>query len=197
MPYDRDVFMNQFPLVKWFVYHLTYYRVLKAGYTERQLQSEFWTLTIDAHLFQATNYWCMVFGADGRTNPTHWKRLCVTKPDEFSRIFNEGLFQNTGLDQESWKQYWRSMKEFRDKYAAHRETDFNNPVPNFDTALAVAYYYDGWVRTIITPDAIPEPPLERFAEGLKASFVPTAHKLLGITEEFDSTGRYFQAPQHN
>jgi hypothetical protein len=52
---------------------------------------------------------------------------------------------------------------FRDKFVAHRELDFFEPVPNFDTALAVAYYYDKWVREIIAPATLAEPPLKLFA----------------------------------
>jgi hypothetical protein len=38
------------------------------------------------------------------------------------------------------QQYGRSMIRFRNKYVAHRESEFSDPVPNFDRALDVAYY---------------------------------------------------------
>ena len=75
------------------------------------------------------------------------------------------------------------MTDFRNKYAAHRELEFNSPVPNFDTALAVAYYYDNWVRRVISPDTFAEPQLDSFALSLQKSVVPLVEKLLKATGE--------------
>jgi hypothetical protein len=180
MKYESEVFRNQFPIVKWFVYHLTYYRVLAKGYKDRQLQNEFWTLTIDAHLLRATIDWCMVFGSDN-SNPTHWKRLSMSDSEVLNRSFREGLFKATGLDPNTWRQYWESMTDFRNRYAAHREFEFASPVPNFDTALAVAYYYDTWVRRVISPDTFAEPTLKSFALSLQKSVVPLVERLLEVT----------------
>ena len=178
--YDPDVFRNQFPIVKKFVYHLTYYRTLLTGYRERGLQDEFWTLTIDAHLLRATINWCMVFGSD-KTNPTHWKRLSVKEPQKLYKSFRGGLSQETGLNVQQWQRYWNSMVDFRNKYAAHREWNFSKPVPNFDIALAVAYHYDNWVRKVISPDVFDEPPIEEFAISLYRSSTQLIGKLFGVT----------------
>lgn len=180
MKYESDVFKNQFAIVKWFVYHLTYYRILSKGYREHQLQNEFWTLTIDAHLLRAAIDWCMVFGSD-KTNPTHWKRLSITDSKLLNESFREGLFRATGLDRNTWQQYWKSMTDFRNQYAAHRELEFSSPVPNFDTALAAAYHYDDWVRRVISPDTFAEPTLKSFAISLQKSVVPLVEKLLEVT----------------
>ncbi len=181
MPYDQGVFKNQFPLVKFFIYHLIYSQVVRDSYRESQLQNEFWTLTIDAHLLRATINWCMVFGSENE--PTHWTRL-VKQSESLARAFRAELFETTGLDKEHWHQYWKSMTKFRNKYAAHRELEkFFDPVPNFDTALAVAYHYDRWVRNIISPDICDEPSLERFATSLQHSVSPLVNKLLEVTKE--------------
>jgi hypothetical protein len=75
------------------------------------------------------------------------------------------------------------MKQFRDKWVAHRELKpFTDPVPNFDTALAVAYYYDNWVRDVISPHSLDEPPFELFAASLRESVTPLVNKLLRATE---------------
>jgi hypothetical protein len=171
MHYDQDVFKNQFPIVKRFVYHVIYYRTISNGYQEHQLQNEFWTLTIDAHLFAATMNWCMVFGSDG-CNPTHWKRLSKEQSKGLTQSFRDGLFQELDLDKAAWDKYRNSFKDFRDNFVAHRELNFSRPVPYFDTALDVACYYDNWVRKIISPKKIisphncEEPPLEKFAMSL-------------------------------
>jgi hypothetical protein len=177
MNFEHKVFINQFPVVKKFVYHLIYYRALLKCYQEHQLQNEFWTLTIDAHLLRAVTNWCMVFGSD-KTEPTHWKQLSITDSKALYKSFREGLLEATDFNPHAWRQYWKSVVDFRNKYAVHRELEFNSPVPKFDKALAVAYYYDTWVRGIISPASFDEPPLELFAQTLRELVVPMVEKLL-------------------
>jgi hypothetical protein len=176
MSYELKVFVNQLEIVKRFINHLVYHRVIRTLYIERQMQNEFWTLTSDAHLIRATINWCMVFGTD--SNPTHWKRLSSNKYEQF----RDGFLVNLGISSDQWLQDWTSMRDFRDKYAAHRELDFDSPVPNFDTALKVAFYYDDWVRKLISPDTIEDPALVSFARSLEKSAVPFIEKLMEAAE---------------
>lgn len=182
MDYNPDVFREQFPLIKRFVYHLIYYRALHAAYAESQIQSEFWTHTIDVHLLQALINWCMVFGSHG-CNPTHWKKLSRTQSEELEASFRSGLTKSADIDETKWNKYWKEMTAFRDKYAAHRELVYNSPVPNFDLALKVANYYDEWIRQIIYPDAFDEPLLKETAEKVKSAIAPLIARLLNVTKE--------------
>jgi hypothetical protein len=186
MNYEQDVFMHQYSIVDCFIYHLTYHRTLNKGYTERRLHNRFWHMTIEAHLFAATMNWCMVFGSHG-CNQTHWKQLSSNEQEGLAKSFREGLFQELDLDQITWDQYWKSIKDFRDKFVAHREIHFSEPVPNFDTALDVAYYYDKWVRQIISPAILAEPPLKTIARSQRDSVTPLVNELLRVTSEIDST----------
>jgi hypothetical protein len=43
---QQGLLKRQFYILKWFVYHLTYYRILSQRYEEHNLKNEFWTLTI-------------------------------------------------------------------------------------------------------------------------------------------------------
>lgn len=178
--YEPKVFMSQFPIVKLFVYHITYYRALSKAYHESKLENEFWTLTIDAHLLQATIQWCKVFGSDG-CNPTHWKNLSQSQSKLLHESFREGLFLQTGLDQKVWKHYWEEILDFRNNYAAHSALEFSKPVPSFDNALKVTYYYDNWIRKIILPDTFAEPFLESFASNLDVSVKPLINRLIEVT----------------
>jgi hypothetical protein len=144
-------------------------RVISTAYKERQMKNEFWTLTSDAHLLRATIDWCMVFGVN--SNSTHWKRLSSTNSLTRDQLFRYGLLMTLGISGDQWQKYWTYMKDFRDKYASHRELEFANPVPNFDIALKVAFYYDQWVRKLILPDTIEEPALESFASSLDKTAV--------------------------
>jgi hypothetical protein len=180
--YNVKVFVNQFPIVKRFVYHLLYYRALHKHFKEGHPESDFWVHTINAHLFQAAILWCMVFGSDG-TNPTHWKQLSPTKADELQKSFRDGLLEHTGLTQQEWEKCWKDVKHFRDKYVAHRElVPYSHPVPYFENALKVAYFYDAWIRRIILPDSFAEPSLKLFANKLSKSADDLARKLFDATE---------------
>jgi hypothetical protein len=97
MNFEQKVFMHQFPIVKMFIYHLIYHRVLLKSYQEHQLQNEFWTLTIDAHLLRAVTNWCMVFGSD-KSEPTHWKQLSITdsKP-HYIKVFARDFLRRLAL----------------------------------------------------------------------------------------------------
>jgi hypothetical protein len=53
------------------------------------------------------------------------------------------------------------MRSFRDKYAAHRQLGFNQPVPVFDRALEAAFCYEEWVREVIQPDVVDRLPLRQ------------------------------------
>jgi hypothetical protein len=176
---QQGLLKRQFYILKWFVYHLTYYRILSQRYEEHNLKNEFWTLTIDAHLLRASVQWCMVFGSD-TTNPTHWKRL-FTKASEESH-FRQELFTATCFDQDTWQEYWESMTGFRNKYAVH-EFEFTKPVPDFAPALTVVHYYDNWMRNFTCPGTLQECPLISFEQSLRTSVVPLLEKVLKVTTE--------------
>ena len=55
MPYRREVFVEQGPLVDRFVRHLIHHRSLKPWLARTKVKSPFWGDTSDAHLLQACN----------------------------------------------------------------------------------------------------------------------------------------------
>ena len=181
MEYDVDIFCEQFPIVKTFLYHLTCYRELHRAYQDLGLRSEFWTHTIDAHLLQACILWCMVFGSHG-CNPTHWKKLCNQDRENLENSFRKGLFEHIELTQEKWDEYWKDINNFRGGYAAHRELNYSKPVPEFKTAEAVAYYYDEWIRELINPDIFEEPPLKKSVSLMQKRIRPLVMLYLSETK---------------
>jgi hypothetical protein len=187
MKYKPDIFVEQFPIVKRFVYHLVYYKELWRAYSESQLASSFWTHTVDAHLLQAAIQWCMVFGTDG-CNPTHWKHLSDEAPTDLKNRFRADLPGHVGITYPDFEQYWREMKDFRDNYAAHRELKYQKAVPKFGIALKVAYFYDHWIREVISPDVFEEPPLEESVTKLKKALPPFLATLMTVTSQYDGVG---------
>jgi hypothetical protein len=176
MKYEPQVFVQQFPLVKQFIHHLICYRELSKAYRELGVKSAFWTATIDAHLSRASLLWCMVFGSEG-SNQLHWKKLSQDEADGLQESFRQAI-QNKGITLSQWETCWHQMKGFRDSYVAHRDREFNEPVPDFTMPFQVAFIYDEWIREIIAPDVFEEPPLESFAGELRASVAPQFYDLL-------------------
>jgi hypothetical protein len=166
MAYRRAIFVKQLPLVDCFVKHLIHYRAIRSKITQYKPRSPFWGDTCDAHLLQAVNYWCMVFGSHG-CNPTHWKNLATGDIEDLNKSFLSGLVAALEISQSEWTSYWREIVNFRNKFAMHREPGFHKPVPVLDLALKTAYYYDEWVRDVIRPDVLNEAPLRDLAEELK------------------------------
>lgn len=162
--YDTDIFRKQYPLAKEFIYHLTYYRFLNEAYSANELKSVFWQYTINSHLLQATVKWCKIFGSNN-CNDTHWKRL-TTEPTNLQRSFRDGLKKSLGINQGQWDIYWTELTDFRNKYIAHSEIGFIAPVPSFDMALNIVFFYDTWVREIIKPDYLAGGSLKLFSENL-------------------------------
>src|SRR5215813_4828821 len=108
MQYNPEIFCEQFPLVKYFVCHLTYYRELLHQYREIELKSHFWPFTIDAHHVRAVINLCMVFGSEG-LNPTHWKHLSEGNVNGLRESFRQSLFAHTSFTASSRETYWRDM----------------------------------------------------------------------------------------
>jgi len=184
MPYNTEIFRVQFRIVKRFVYHLIYYHQLLTIYRKLKLKSEFWTHTINSHILQAAIYWCMVFGRQ-RNNPTHWRNVLKGDVGVFKANFYKILFKNTGFNSTKWKKYQNKIVRFRNKYVAHRELKYGQPVPDFTQALKVAYVYDQWIRELISPDIFVEPPLKKTASKLEKSLAPLLRDLISQTKKYN------------
>lgn len=166
MPYRREVFVEQMPLVDRFTKHLVYYRAIRSNLDRYNQASSFWGDTCTAHLLQASTYWCMVFGSQG-CNATHWKNLGGDE-EQLLKSFREGLYSTLDISESRWKAYWEEMVDFRNCYVAHRELRFDRPVPVFDLALKAAFYYDSWIRKVIHPDVLDELPLKQLVDAFQA-----------------------------
>ena len=166
MNYRQDVFVEQVPLVDSFVKHLIHHRALRPWLANTKLTTSFWSDTSDAHLHQAISHWCKVFGSDS-SNETHWKRLCPDDVRTLQETFREDLFASTSMTVARWEAYHAEMLSFRNGYVAHRDLGHSQPVPFLDQALEVALHYDIWIRKVIAPDQLEDPPLRELVEDLR------------------------------
>lgn len=81
-----------------------------------------------------------------------------------------------------WDRYHKAMCDFRNKYVAHHEQGFSQPVPDFDTALQIAYAYDEWIRELIRPDVYTGPRLREEFEAWRRQATPLAEKAMIATD---------------
>jgi len=63
------------------------------------------------------------------------------------------------------------MKNFRDVHVFHTELNKNYKIPKFDIAIEVAFYYDNWVREIISPDILKVMTLKKLSNEISENFI--------------------------
>jgi hypothetical protein len=165
MPYNRDVFATLMPQIDAFVKHLICHRATRRHCDPLPLHI-YWSLTSDAHLLQAIVCWCKVFGATG-TNETHWQNLTQVDVANLQESFRDELHSRLGLEIADWARYHTEITNFRNKYVAHTEINYSQPVPDLNLALKIAFVFDEWVRSVIAPDTLDEQPLRNLANEFK------------------------------
>lgn len=173
---------NEFQLVYYqqriltsFIFHYLTYEGLRAKREKLKGEERFWIYTSNAHVFQCFNYWCMVFGSD--KNETHWKHLSFNS-DKGSGGFKKELLKE--LSESEWTTTWSEMTTFRNQFTAHRDTNFNKPVPYIDNAYKTVIVYMKWIKKQLP--YINWPSLEDWIEEQKAVVNETVKYL--IEEEF-------------
>ena len=89
----------------------------------------------------------------------------------------------SGLDfsKKEWGRYHKAMCDFRNKYVAHHEQGFSQPVPDFEPALQIAYAYDDWIRELIQPDEYTGPRLQEEFDTWHRQATPISEKAMTAT----------------
>ncbi len=82
--------------------------------------------------------WCIVFGSDHAEHQAlHWKNLF---PE--TDAFRQGLLKALAMSINDWRAYRKTVVDYRDEHAAHRDLRPDaTHYPNFDAALAAADFY--------------------------------------------------------
>ena len=185
MRIDEELWATQqYDVLFGFVHHLAYYRTLVKAYTDLQAKSEFWKLTIDAHILRAIIHWCMLFGPN--SSEVHWKK--VIADDSAQSTFRSHLLDVLGFTHDQWEDYRSSMLDFRNTYAVHRNLPYP-PTPTMDTALRVVTTYDEWFRNSVSA-TFDDPSLrERYVRLMRTSADPLSHAVsLGPTLDQEYEG---------
>jgi len=139
MEFGEEVFLNSYKLWKDCIYHYCAYVELNKNLDHLKGDREFWVYTCNAHFQMIIVSWSMIFGAN--SNETHWKNLRLDENE-----FREYLLQKLKISQKTWQRYWEDMKNFRDKYVAHRSLNSTPTPPFFDNAIKAVLCLESWVR---------------------------------------------------
>lgn len=175
MEYNIDCFGEIFPLLKDFLYHLASYRMIFSVLDKLPDECEFWTYTCNAHLERAVLVWCMVFGTD--SNETHWKNIFKGYNEDANESFMKYLQDNSNITKNDFRKYWKSMKDFRNDYVAHK-AGYDKPVPVFNDACTVVFCFDDWIRKMISPDIIDMPSFKQLFDKYQKDINITLQKLI-------------------
>ena len=96
-------------------------------------RKQFMVLTQDAHIQMYIEIWCKVFGSE-RNNDMHWKRF--VSEEEFLLELSE-----KGIGKDDFEKKSQEMKEFRNKYISHSDSDYPM-VPILDGTIDVLCAFD-------------------------------------------------------
>ena len=101
----------------------------------------FWRIIYGNLLDMAVLEWSKLFGSDNKDHqPVHWKNM-VPSSDHIKFLI--GLHEYLDINAEEWREYWETIKKFRDTNVAHwdyRQRDVTH-YPVLETALRATYYY--------------------------------------------------------
>ncbi|QLK09429.1 hypothetical protein BMG_6204 (plasmid) [Priestia megaterium] len=141
---EFNIIQHQNIIMKDFVCHYLSYKRFHSKRDELKGEKGFWVHTVNAHIMVCFNFWCMIFGSENNNN-LHWKNLNFNI-ENIQNVFEEKLLKELSLTQNEWKNLRRSIITFRNKYIAHRDIGYKEPVPYLDNAYKAIIIYSNWLR---------------------------------------------------
>jgi hypothetical protein len=123
----------------YFMRSLAYYR---AGFRDgaarkKELRGrgcDFWRHVSSNFLDAAVMEWCKLFG--DRQGKYHWSKI-VSDP----ATFESELLRHLGVDADTFAKYIEKVRRYRDKFAAHLDSERVMHIPDFDMAKAAVEFY--------------------------------------------------------
>jgi hypothetical protein len=126
-----------------FVRNLAYYRTgnqYPGGWKTAPLLStaSFWRTANGNFVDLCVLDWCKLIG-DSK-DPHSWERVVSNKAD-----FKAKLLAHLNVTEFEFEDFRRSMREYRDKFIAHLDSELEMNVPSLDLAKASAEFYHGYI----------------------------------------------------
>jgi hypothetical protein len=127
----------------YFMRNLGYYR---AGFRDnaagkKELKGKginFWRHVSSNFLDAAVMEWCKLFG--DKNGKHHWSKIVSDQA-----MFEAELLRHLGLDSDEFAKYIEGIRRYRDKFAAHLDSDRVMHIPDFEIAKAAVEFYHKWI----------------------------------------------------
>ena len=110
----------------------------KAGWSELQpkREGEFWITVLGNFIDVCVLEWSKLFGDDKGKH--HWKHIVDNEAS-----FKARLLSTIGITEAQWQQSWEEIKEYRDKFIAHLDSEHTMNVPHMDIPFRmISFFYD-------------------------------------------------------
>lgn len=115
-------------------------------------EGQFWITVIGNFIDVSVLEWTKLFGDDKGKH--HWKQIA-----EDQASFKQALLGNVGISQDQWDASWKEIKDYRDKFIAHLDSELTMQVPHMDIPCRmVSFYYDqlkDWCSTPAVMNGLP------------------------------------------
>jgi hypothetical protein len=126
--------------------NLAYYRGARKhpdGWIDPPLRPEasFWRVVCNNCLDLCVLDWCKLLG--DKRGQHYWKNI-VSDPS----MFKGKLLGNAGVTETTWEKFMLEMREYRDKFVAHLDSERQMYIPNLDLAHKSVTFYHGYIVTI-------------------------------------------------
>ena len=98
-------------------------------------EGQFWITALGNFIDTSVLEWGKLFGDDNGKH--HWKQIANDRTS-----FKHRLLEDVGISQEQWDASWKEIKDYRDKFIAHLDSELTMQVPRMDIPMRmVAFYY--------------------------------------------------------
>ena len=138
----RDRIRRVVILCRNFAVNLAYYRVGQRAehlhLQDYQTRGNFWIVASGNSIDICVLEWCKLF-ADPKEKH-HWRRI-VADPEGF-RV---ELMNHLGIDQAALQREIKVMRQYRDKFLAHLDSDEVANIPALDIAKKAVWFYHAYV----------------------------------------------------
>jgi hypothetical protein len=115
---------------------VTYHRSMVPYSSE--LKANYWIYSFNNFIDMAVLDWGHLYG--NKNDNLHWQNVIEDKVE-----FKKELFSFLEVTEEQWREYWESIKYYRDKDVAHIEVRPSITVPDMDLGIKSVGFYYNWI----------------------------------------------------
>lgn len=126
--------------------NLAYFR---AGWKELQpkREGEFWITILGNFIDTSILEWSKLFGDEKGKH--HWKRIVDNEA-----MFKSRLMNDIGISEAQWRESWKQIKDYRDKFIAHLDSEDTMYIPQMDIPFRMVNFLYDELKTYNTDPSV-------------------------------------------